>query len=108
MMSTPSSVSFCTTHSGRSPFTGVKPTVDGAVGTGSSMISPSTVRELGEPGGTPAAVTVADRDRLSVDDAAHRSIVMEIPRREVRMIQIVNEDQRHRPPSLDGHRRPIS
>ena len=43
--STPSSVSFCTAHSGRSPFTGENATVTRGVGAGSTTTSPSTSNE---------------------------------------------------------------
>ena len=39
--STPASVSFCTTHSGRSPFTGTNPTVTGGVKRGTTVTGPS-------------------------------------------------------------------
>ena len=70
MRSIPSSVSFCTTHSGRSPLTGANATVNAGTAAASDCTAPSPptpgAPETGVTSGPPCQVTRAQRPRPSV------------------------------------------
>ena len=72
IVSAPTSVSFCTTHSGRSPLTGAKSTVIAGSPRATNVISPAGSSGSAEPRCAPPARAIGDRERITETDPEHR------------------------------------
>ncbi len=92
MASTPSSVSFCTTHSGRSPFTGANATVMRGSARHDSDVA-GRLQRRPEPCVTPPPNAVADGQRITWLQPED-SEVMAIRIRKLERLEIVDEDVR--------------
>ncbi len=113
----PSSVSFWTTHSGRSPLTGAKATVSAGSVRASSCTAPSPPtpavvrRRLERCGATPdrarpMALPVGRNDLFTVAQTEHAAQMVDVLVREQRLAGIVHEDLgRPRPPARQRRRR---
>ncbi len=96
--STPSSVTFCTSQSSRSPFGMATANVNGSARGGSVTISLAACSVSDEPstrtdGEQPPAATVGDADRLAVTQAQHPAQVMHRVVVDRQRIQLLGIDQ---------------
>ena len=103
MRSMPSSVSFWTTHSGRSPLTGAKATVRGGSARASDCTLPSPPTPLPaaerlegaglrHAAARPASAPVGDDDLFAVAQAQHPAQVVRVLVGEDRLAGVVDED----------------
>ena len=96
-MSTPSSVSFCTTHSGRSPFTGANTIVIAGAARATVMISPVGSTASPNRAESPPARAIAHCDLVTVTGAEHVQVVA-VGLGKLDVLEIGDEDVRPVPP----------
>ena len=92
-MSTPSSVSFCTTHSGRSPLTGAKTTVIAGSARATKVTSPAGSSGSANRASAPPARAVRDGERIAGTDPEDGE-VMTVVIGEDEVVEVVDEDVR--------------